>query len=112
MVKYNDDQLNGVFSALGDPTRRAIMARLALGEIRVTDLAEPYDMSLPAVTKHLGVLEKAHLISRTKEGRVVRCKLTPAPLKSAADWIEKYQIFWEGKLDALADYLKDLKTEQ
>lgn len=110
MVKYYEDQLDGIFSALGDPTRRAIMARLALGETRVTELAEPHDMSLPAVTKHLGVLEKARLISRTKEGRVVQCKLTPEPLKSAAAWIEKYQIFWEGKLDALADYLKDIKT--
>ncbi len=111
MVKYNDDQLNTVFSALGDPTRRAIMARLAAGETTVGALAAPHAMSLPAVTKHLGVLEKAQLIHRTKDGRVVRCRLAPAPLQSAANWIDAYKIFWDGQLDALADYLDETKLQ-
>lgn len=109
MVKYNVDGLDGVFSALGDPTRRALMAQLALGEVRVTELAAPHEMSLPAVTKHLGVLEKAGLIRRTKNGREVTCTLTPAPLESASAWLENYKAFWEGRLDALADYLDNIK---
>lgn len=105
MVKYQHDRLSTTFSALADPTRRAILARLALGEISVGELAEPFEMSLPAVSKHLSVLENAGLILREKHGRVRSCNLTAAPLEDAADWIAFYRRFWEEKLDSLARYL-------
>ena len=105
MVKYSDRQLDGVFAALADPTRRAILARLAQGEASVGDLAAPFAMSLPAVSKHLGVLERAGLLAREKDGRVRRCRLEPAPLEGAADWIDAYRRFWTGRFDALARYL-------
>lgn len=105
MVKYSDHQLDGVFAALADPTRRAILARLAEGEASVGDLAAPFAMSLPAVSKHLGVLERAGLLAREKDGRVRRCRLEPAPLRGAADWIGAYRRFWTGRFDALARHL-------
>ena len=106
MVKYQTDSLSGVFSALADPTRRAILARLALGDSSVGELAEPFEMSLPAVSKHLKVLETAGLIEREVEGRVHRCQLNAAAMKDAADWIEHYRRFWEAQFDALARYLE------
>lgn len=106
MVKYQTDPLSTAFQALADPTRRAILARLALGEASVGELAEPFRMSLPAVSKHLKVLEGAGFLAREKDGRVHRCRLEPAPLKEAADWIEHYRQFWESQLDQLARYLE------
>ncbi len=110
MVKYQTDTLNAVFSALGDPTRRAILAQLADGGASVSALAQPHRMSLPAVSKHLGVLENAGLVSREKTGRVVRCRLEPEPLKGAADWIAEYRRFWDEQLDALAGYLESVES--
>jgi len=99
------------FSALSDPTRRAILDRLARGQASVTDLAEPFQMSLPAVSKHLRVLERAGLVARSKEGRVHRLRLVAEPLKDAAEWIARYRAFWECQFDALEDYLKNMKKE-
>ena len=106
MVKYQNDPLSTTFQALADPTRRAILARLALGEASVGELAEPYDMSLPAISKHLKVLEGAGFLTREKDGRVHRCRLEPVPMKRAADWIELYRGFWEDQLDQLARHLE------
>ena len=106
MVKYNDELLNNTFGALSDPTRRAILARLARGEAQVTELAEPFGMSLPAVSKHLKVLEHANLITRHKDGRIHRFMVNPEPILSAISWVEKYQRFWEQQLDSLGRYLE------
>lgn len=106
MVKQYADPLDGVFGALADPTRRAILARLALGETSVSDLAAPFEMSLPAVSKHLKVLESAGLLRRTRAGRVHRCGLNAAAIKEAADWIDRYRGFWEDRFDSLAHYLE------
>ncbi|MGH9792627.1 MAG: ArsR/SmtB family transcription factor, partial [Candidatus Acidiferrales bacterium] len=95
MVKYLPPALDATFGALADPTRRAILARLAHGETSVSELAQPFRMSLPAVTKHLRVLEHARLIAHHKNGRVRRCRLHPQPLKDAAEWIAFYQCFWD-----------------
>jgi DNA-binding transcriptional ArsR family regulator len=111
MVNYSA-ALDATFSALSDPTRRAILARLSRGDVNVTELAEPFDVSLPAVTKHLNVLQRAGLLVREKEGRVRRCQLVASPLKQAADWIERYRRFWEGQLDSLARYLEEAEREQ
>lgn len=108
MVKCSPESLDAVFSALGDPTRRAILARLAEGETRVTELAEPHRMSLPAISKHLRVLETAGLVTRQKAGRVVRCSLNADPLKNAADWVGHYRRFWDGQLGRLERYLDDV----
>ena len=105
MVNYPSRSLNSTFAALADPTRRAILARLARGQTSVTKLARPFDISLPAVSKHLRVLEHAGLIRREKEGRIHRCRFIGGPMKDAALWIERYRRFWEGQLDALAEYL-------
>jgi DNA-binding transcriptional ArsR family regulator len=105
MVKYRDDTLSDVFSALSDPTRRAILARLALGETTVSELAEPFDMSLPAVSKHLKVLEGAGLLVRERHGRLHLCQINGAAMRKAADWIEYYRAFWDARLDSLDDYL-------
>jgi len=105
MVNYYPTPLDRTFSALADPTRRAILARLAEGEAAVSQLAGPFDISLPATLKHLGVLEKAGLIVRTKQGRVSRCRLSAGPLKDAAEWLTFYRQFWERQLDALAQHL-------
>ena len=104
--------LDTTFSALSDPTRRAILNRLAQGEASVTELAEPFNISLPAVSKHLQVLERAGLLTREKSGRVHRCRLTAEPLKDAAEWIGRYQQFWEQQFDALARYLNETTIEE
>jgi DNA-binding transcriptional ArsR family regulator len=103
------DHLSRTFAALADPTRRAILARLANGETSVTELAEPFNMSLPAVSKHLKVLERAGLISRGREAQWRPCRLQAPPLKDAADWLEHYRAFWEQSLDRLEDYLQELQ---
>jgi len=106
MVKYSPTRLNRTFAALADPTRRQILAHLARGDQRVTRLARPHNMSLPAVSKHLRVLEKAGLLRRRRYGRVHEMQLDATPLKKAAQWVEEYRRFWEGSLDRLADYLE------
>lgn len=103
------DRLSTTFSALADPTRRAILARLASGETSVTELAEPFAMSLPAISKHLKVLEHAGLITRTRDAQWRPCRLAPAPLKNAADWLEHYRRFWEASLDRLETHLRKLR---
>jgi len=108
----SQDKLSSTFAALADPTRRAILARLASGEKNVTELARPFKMTMPAVTKHLKVLEGAGLISRTRHAQLRPCRLEPARLKEACDWIEKYREFWEGNFTRLEDYLKDLQAKE
>jgi DNA-binding transcriptional ArsR family regulator len=105
------DRLNATFSALADPTRRAILARLALGETTVTELAKPFDMSGPAITKHLKVLENAGLISRSREAQKRPCKLNAAPLADAVDWLEHYRRFWDASFDRLDDYLRQVQAK-
>ena len=99
-----DDRLDRIFHALSDRTRRALLARLARKPARITELAAPFDMSLPAVSRHIRVLEKARLLRRTVDGRVHRCSLRAGPLREADAWMEAYRPFWEGALDALARY--------
>jgi DNA-binding transcriptional ArsR family regulator len=106
MVNYNAGVLDVTFGALADPTRRAILARLARGEAMVTELAEPFAISLPAISKHLRVLESAGLLQREIDGRVHRCRLAASPMKDAAGWIEQYRAFWETQFDALEKYLQ------
>jgi DNA-binding transcriptional ArsR family regulator len=106
------DQLSTTFAALADPTRRAILARLVTGECSVTELAEPFDMSLPAVSKHLRVLERAGLIARGREAQWRPCRLEPAPLKEVADWAEHYRALWEQRFDRLDTYLQQLTTRE
>jgi DNA-binding transcriptional ArsR family regulator len=106
------DQMSSTFSALADPTRRAILARLALGETSVTELAAPFEMSMPAVSRHLKVLEKAGLIVRGREAQWRPCKLKPEPLKQAADWLDEYRRFWEASFDRLDEYLKTLQEKE
>ena len=105
-------QLDATFAALADPTRRAILARLALGETSVNELAEPFEMSLPAVSKHLKVLEHAGLISRSREAQWRPCKLEAAPLREAFGWIEHYKKFWEQSFDRLDEYLRKLQADK
>jgi len=105
------DRLSTTLAALADPTRRAILARLALGETSVTDLAAPFDMSLPAVSKHLKVLERAGLIARGRDAQWRPCRLHAEPLKEVADWIEHYRRFWEQSLDRLESYLHELQAK-
>ncbi len=105
MVLFVTDHLSNTFAALADPTRRAILARLALGEASVTDLAEPFAMSMPAVSKHLKVLERAGLISRGREAQWRPCRLEASPLQRAAGWIEDYRRFWSDHIDALERHL-------
>jgi DNA-binding transcriptional ArsR family regulator len=104
------DRLDHIFSALADPTRRAILARLALGTTSVTELAEPFKMSGPAVTKHLKVLQRAGLVIRGREAQWRPCSLDAAPLKEATDWLERYRRFWEDSFDRLEEYLHDVQT--
>ena len=108
--KMTQDMLSQTFGALADPTRRAILARLSRGEASVSDLAKPFmkSMSLPAVTKHLKVLEKAGLITKTKEAQWRPCRLNGEPLKFAANWMEQYRRYWEESFDRLDDYLKTI----
>jgi len=113
MVNYMGVALDSTFAALSDATRRGILARLAQrGETSVSDLAAPYKMSLPAVSKHLRVLQNAGLVSRQKDGRVHRCRLRAGPMKDAAAWIEHYRQFWEAQLDSLARYLEDSANQE
>lgn len=102
----NDSRLDHTFAALADPTRRAILARLAAGEATVGELARPFDVSRPAISKHLRVLEGAGLVRRAKDGRLSRCELDAGPMRNAADWVERYREFWEGQLDALKRYVE------
>jgi DNA-binding transcriptional ArsR family regulator len=103
------DHLSTTLAALADPTRRGILARLSLGDATVSELAEPYDMSMAAVSKHLKVLEKAGLISRGKEAQWRPCRLEAAPMAEVADWVENYRRFWDESLDRLGDYLAELQ---
>ena len=106
-----DDHLSATFAALADPTRRAILARLAAGEASVGELAAPFAMSLPAISKHLGALERARLIRRRKDAQWRRCALRAEGLRAADDWIRQYERFWTESLDRLADHLNDLIEE-
>ena len=105
MVKYKVDPLSTIFHALADPTRREILARISEREYCVTELAQPFDMSLPAVSKHLKVLERAHLLKRSKDGRVYRFEMNAGPLRDAYELLKRYEIFWEQQLDSLENFL-------
>jgi len=105
------DRLSTTFAALADPTRRAILARLVAGEASVTELGEPFNMSLPAISKHLKVLERAGLIRRSRQAQWRPCTLEARPLKDAAEWLEYYRRFWEQSLDRLEDHLRDLQSK-
>ena len=104
--KHADSSLDLTFAALSDSTRRAMLERLAVGEATVSELAEPFPVSLPAISKHLRVLERAGLVRQQKDGRIRRCRLEVFPMQQASDWVDSYRRFWEGQLDALADYLE------
>jgi DNA-binding transcriptional ArsR family regulator len=106
------DALTATFAALADPTRRAILSRLTRGEASVNELAAPFDMSLPAVSKHLKVLERAGLIARGRAAQWRPCRLKATPLKDVADWVEHYRRFWDESLDRLDEYLKDLQAKE
>jgi DNA-binding transcriptional ArsR family regulator len=106
------DRLSATFAALADPTRRAILARLTTGETSVTELAAPFDMSLPAVSKHLKVLERAGLIARGREAQWRPCRLEATPLQEVSEWVERYRRFWDESFDRLDDYLHTLKARQ
>jgi DNA-binding transcriptional ArsR family regulator len=107
----NSDRLSATFAALVDPTRRAILARLALGESSVQELAQPFEISLPAVSRHLKVLERAGLIARSREAQWRPCRLDAAPLKDVAAWVENYRHYWEQRFDRLDDYLLELQKK-
>ena len=113
-VKYTwpIDRLSATFAALADPTRRAILARLALGETSVSEIAEPFDISLPAVSRHLKVLEDAGLIVRGREAQWRPCRIEPQALKGVDDWLEEYRRLWEQRLDRLEDYLRTLQADE
>jgi DNA-binding transcriptional ArsR family regulator len=106
------DSLSATLAALADPTRRAILAHLAQGDATVTELAEPFEISLPAISKHLKVLERAQLITRSREAQWRPCQLNPEPLKDVADWLEDYRQFWEHSFDRLDQYLQELQAEE
>lgn len=106
------DRLDATFAALADPTRRAMLARLAQGDLAVKELAVPFDMSGPAISKHLKVLERAGLIARSRDGRQRPCRLEAAPLADASRWIEQYRRLWEARLDRLGDYLRALQADE
>ncbi|QZZ19632.1 winged helix-turn-helix transcriptional regulator [Leptothermofonsia sichuanensis E412] len=106
------DSLSVTLAALADPTRRAILAQLAQGEATVTELAEPFEMSLPAISKHLKVLERAQLITRSRDAQWRPCHLNPEPLKDLADWLERYRQFWEHSFDRLDEYLQELQATE
>jgi DNA-binding transcriptional ArsR family regulator len=105
------DHLSAIFGALADPTRRAILARLSAGEASVTELAEPFAMSLPAVSRHLKVLERTGLIARSRTAQWRPCRLAPEPLKEVSEWLDEYRRFWDESLDNLAEYLKELQSK-
>ena len=106
------DQLSATFGALADPTRRAILARLTAGAASVNEIAGPFAMSLPAVSKHLKVLERAGLIARSRSAQWRPCRLAPEPLKEATQWLEAYRQFWDDSLDNLADYLREVQSKE
>ena len=106
------DHLSATFAALADPTRRAILARLSLGETSVSELAEPFEISLPAVSKHLKVLERAGLVARGRDAQWRPCRIDAGPLREVADWLEHYRRFWEQSLDRLDEYLKVLQAKE
>ena len=106
------DRLSLIFAALADPTRRAILARLASGETSVTELAEPFEMSLPAISKHIKVLEHAGLIARGRDAQWRPCRIDAAPLKEVSDWADRYRHFWDESFDRLDDYLKKMQKEK
>jgi len=106
------NQLDQTFAALSDPTRRAILSRLARGEASVTQLAEPFEMSLPAISKHLKVLQKAGLIKQSREAQWRPCRLEAKPLKQAAEWIDRYREYWEESFDNLDSYLRDIQSKE
>src|SRR5687767_7075871 len=106
------DDLSTTFAALADPTRRAILARLASGQCSVTEIAEPFEMSLPAVSKHLKVLERAGLIARGREAQWRPCRLDAGPLKEVADWVERYRRHWEESFDRLDAYLREIQSKE
>lgn len=108
----DSEQLNLTFSALADPIRRAILEQLAIGPSTVGELAEPFDVSRPAISKHLRVLEKAGLVSTEKDGRISRCSLDARPMRAASEWVEHYRMFWEQQLDSLARYFEDQKVQK
>ena len=112
MVKLNAPTLDLVFAALADPTRRAILERLRQGECAVGKLAEPFEMSWPAVSKHLRVLERASLVSQSRHGRVRRCRLQAEPLRQANDWVERYRNFWSIQLDSLTSFLESTQSQE
>ena len=105
------DHLSMTFAALADPTRRAILARLSTGEASVSELAQPFEMSMPAISKHLRVLQRAGLITQSREAQWRPCKLAPEPLKDVADWVGEYRRLWEERLDRLDEYLRGLQTQ-
>lgn len=111
-MRSQPDKLSATFAALADPTRRAILARLSAGEASVQDLAKPFKMTLPAVSKHLKVLEKAKLIRRGRSAQWRPCYLEAAPMKEAAEWVEKYRRFWEDSFESLNEYLKKLQANE
>ncbi|MCI0395438.1 MAG: metalloregulator ArsR/SmtB family transcription factor [Chloroflexi bacterium] len=111
MVKYATAPLDATFAALADPTRRAILSRLAQGPATVTEIARPFDISMPAISKHLRVLEQAGLLVRQKKGRIHVCHLNATPLREASGWLALYERFWEGQLDSLARFLEKTKAE-
>ena len=108
----SSDRLSTAFAALADPTRRAILSRLALGELTVKELTEPFDISQPAISKHLKALEQAGLISRSRAAQRRPCRLEAAPLKEVADWVGRYRAFWEESFDRLDDYLTELQQKE
>ena len=112
MTLARADTLSGTFAALADPTRRAILARLATGEATVSDIAAPFDISAPAVTKHLKVLQRAGLIVQGREKQWRPCRLQPRPLKEVAAWVDPYRQLWEQRLDRLEDYLRELQRQE
>jgi DNA-binding transcriptional ArsR family regulator len=111
MVQYTPDELDAVFTALANPTRRAIVVRLAPSDASVSELAEPFGVSLPAMAKHLRVLERAGLVDQHKRGRVRHCRLRAAPMRFAEEWLASYRVFWETRLDSLARHFESTKEE-
>ena len=111
-MAHSPDPLSSTFAALADPTRRAILARLARGETSVTELAEPFDMSMPAISKHLKVLERAGLIARGRDAQWRPCRLEGARLKEIADWLDEYREFWEQSFDRLDEYLRQVQSKE
>ena len=112
MLNYRQTPLDPIFQALADPTRRGMIARLTLGPASVSELAEPFDMSLPAIVQHLQVLETSGLVASEKIGRVRTCRIEPEAMLSARDWLESQRAAWEARLDRLGDYLKDLQAKE